>query len=65
LEKQINTTDIHSKNLLPLIAAASAIRKMEFLKDLIAETKTRKIPFKKNYEGLLQNYLFTGYPTAL
>jgi 4-carboxymuconolactone decarboxylase len=65
LEKQINTADIHSKNLLPLIAAAAALRKMEILKVLIAETKTRKIPFKKIYEALLQNYLFTGYPSAL
>ncbi|HEY6626342.1 MAG TPA: carboxymuconolactone decarboxylase family protein [Ignavibacteriaceae bacterium] len=65
MEKQINTADIHSKNLLPLIAAASALRKMEILKSLIAETKNRKIPFKKIYEVLLQNYLFTGYPSAL
>jgi len=65
LEKQLNTADIHSKNLLPLIAVASALRKMEILKVLIAETKIRKIPFKKIYEALLQNYLFTGYPSAL
>jgi alkylhydroperoxidase/carboxymuconolactone decarboxylase family protein YurZ len=65
LEKQINTTDIHSKNLLPLIAAASALRKMEILNSLIVETKLRKLPFKKIYETLLQNYLFTGYPSAL
>jgi len=65
LEKQINTADIHSKNLLPLIAAASALRKMEILKSLIVETKLRKLPFKKIYEALLQNYLFTGYPSAL
>jgi len=65
LEKQINTSDLHSKNLLPLIAASSALRKMEILKSLIVETKLRKLPFKKIYEGLLQNYLFTGYPSAL
>ncbi|HSW55133.1 MAG TPA: carboxymuconolactone decarboxylase family protein [Ignavibacteriaceae bacterium] len=65
MEKQINTADIHSKNLLPLIAAASALRKMEILKKLISETKTKKIPFKKIYEDLLQNYLFVGYPSAL
>ena len=65
MAKQINTSDIHSKNLLPLIAAASALRKMEILKSLIVETKTRKILFKKIYEALLQNYLFTGYPSAL
>jgi alkylhydroperoxidase/carboxymuconolactone decarboxylase family protein YurZ len=65
LEKQINTIDIHSKNLLPLIAAASALRKMEILKSLIVETKLRKLSFVKIYEVLLQNYLFTGYPSAL
>jgi len=65
LEKQINTSDLHSKNLLPLIAASSALRKMEILKSLIVETKLRKLPFKKIYETLLQNYLFTGYPSAL
>jgi alkylhydroperoxidase/carboxymuconolactone decarboxylase family protein YurZ len=65
LARQSNTADIHSKNLLPLIAAASAFRKLEILKSLIAETKTRKISFKKIYEALLQNYLFTGYPSAL
>jgi len=38
---------------------------MEILKSLIVETKLRKLPFKKIYETLLQNYLFTGYPSAL
>jgi alkylhydroperoxidase/carboxymuconolactone decarboxylase family protein YurZ len=65
LAKQINTAVIRSKNLLPLVPAASALRKMEVLKSLIAETKLRKLPFKKIYEALLQNYLFTGYPSAL
>ncbi|MBE0571264.1 MAG: carboxymuconolactone decarboxylase family protein [Ignavibacteriaceae bacterium] len=65
MEKQINTSDIHSKNLLPLIAAAAALRKMEILKDLIVQAKARKLPFIKIYEALLQNYLFTGYPSAL
>lgn len=65
MEKQINTADIHSNDLLPLIAAASALRKMEILKSLIVEIKLRKLPFKKIYENLLQNYLFVGYPSAL
>jgi 4-carboxymuconolactone decarboxylase len=65
LEKQIKTAHIHSENLLPLITAAAALRKMEFLKSLIVETKLRTLPFKKIYEALLQNYLFTGYPSAL
>ncbi|MDZ7623214.1 MAG: carboxymuconolactone decarboxylase family protein [Ignavibacteriaceae bacterium] len=35
------------------------------MKDLIVQAKARKLPFKKIYEALLQNYLFTGYPSAL
>ena len=65
LSKKIKTADQPSKNLVPLIAAAAALRKMEILKSLIVETKLRKLPFKKIYEALLQNYLFTGYPSAL
>ena len=53
------------ENLLPMIAAASALRKMKILKNLISEAKSYKIPFNKIYETLLQNYLFTGYPSAL
>ena len=53
------------ENLLPMIAAASALRKMKILKNLISEAKFYKIPFNKIYETLLQNYLFTGYPSAL
>jgi len=65
LSKKIKTAVQPSKNLVPLIAAAAALRKMEILKSLIVETKLRKLPFKKIYEALLQNYLFTGYPSAL
>jgi len=53
------------ENLLALIAAASALRKMTILKKLINEAKTYKISFNKIYETLLQNYLFIGYPSAL
>jgi 4-carboxymuconolactone decarboxylase len=38
---------------------------MKLLEELISEAKLSKIPFTKIYETLLQNYLFTGYPTAL
>jgi len=65
LSKKIKTADQHSKNLVPLIAAAAALRKMEILKDLIDEAKSRNISFIKIYEALLQNYLFAGYPSAL
>jgi len=53
------------KNLLPLIAAVSTLRKMDMLRELIIQAKFRKIPFIKIYETLLQNYLFVGYPSAL
>ena len=53
------------KNLLPLIAAVSTLRKMDMLRELIIQAKFRKIPFIKIYETLLQNYLFAGYPSAL
>jgi len=57
--------DVNAKNLLPLIAAASALRRMNILRELIIHAKSRKIPFIKIYETLLQNYLFAGYPSAL
>jgi 4-carboxymuconolactone decarboxylase len=57
--------DVNAKNLLPLIAAASALRRMNILRELIIQAKSRKIPFIKIYETLLQNYLFAGYPSAL
>lgn len=65
MEKQINTADLNSKNLLPLIAAASALRKMDILREFIVQAKFKQIPFIKIYETSLQNYLFTGYPSAL
>jgi alkylhydroperoxidase/carboxymuconolactone decarboxylase family protein YurZ len=62
---QVKIIDVNTKNLLPLIAAASALRKMDILREFITQAKFRKIPFVKVYETLLQNYLFAGYPTAL
>ena len=62
---QIKIIDVNPKNLLHLIAAASALRKMDILREFITKAKFRKIPFVKIYEALLQNYLFTGYPSAL
>ena len=58
-------SDVDSKNLLPAISAASALRRMNILSELIDKAKSRKIPFIKIYETLLQNYLFVGYPSAL
>jgi 4-carboxymuconolactone decarboxylase len=56
---------MNKDNLLPLIAATSALRKMKILKNFITEAISKKIPFIKIYETLLQNYLFVGYPSAL
>lgn len=53
------------QDILSLIAASAALRKEKLLKQLIAFSKTKNIPFKKIYETLLQNYLFTGYPSAI
>jgi len=65
LNTQFKSDKLNIRNLLPLIAATSAIRKMTKLRELIYQAKSRKIPFIKIYETLLQNYLFTGYPSAL
>jgi 4-carboxymuconolactone decarboxylase len=51
--------------LLPLICAAAALRKEEHLKLLIERAKFNSIGEKALYESLLQNYLFTGYPSAM
>jgi len=57
--------DISKKFILPLIAAASAINNFSLLRELILQAKTKRVPFAKIYEALLQNYLFAGYPSAL
>lgn len=54
-----------NKYLLPLIAAVSAKNEFKLLSELIIRAKTKRIPFSKIYETLLQNYLFAGYPSAL
>jgi len=65
LKKYIKIAEPNTRKLLPLIAAASALQKMNILRELVAQAKSRKIPFIKIYETLLQNYLFVGYPSAL
>ncbi|HEY6437415.1 MAG TPA: hypothetical protein VIY47_12560, partial [Ignavibacteriaceae bacterium] len=56
---------LSKKYLLPQIAAASAINQFELLRELILQAKADKVTFSKMYEALLQNYLFSGYPSAL
>jgi len=65
LKTQFKSDKLNARNLLPLIAATSALRKMTKLTELIHQAKSKKIPFIKIYETLLQNYLFAGYPSAL
>ncbi len=56
---------LKTQNILPLISAAAALRRVHMLNSMITLANLRKIPFEKIYETLLQNYLFTGYPSAL
>lgn len=56
---------LSKKYFLPLIASASAINEFKMLKEIIPQAKSKKVPFSKMYETLLQNYLFAGYPSAL
>jgi len=56
---------LEKKYLLPLICAAAVLRLDDFLEELILLAKSKRISNKKLYEALLQNYLFTGYPSAI
>ena len=57
--------NLSKKYLLPQIAAVSALNKFIELRESIHQAKTKRVPFSKIYEILLQNYLFAGYPSAL
>ncbi|HSP87077.1 MAG TPA: carboxymuconolactone decarboxylase family protein [Ignavibacteriaceae bacterium] len=57
--------NIPSRFILPLIAAASVLRKEKLFKELIYLSKEKRISPKKIYEILLQSYLFAGFPSAL
>ena len=63
--KQIKLTGISKKELLPLISASAVLRNSHRFKKVIVIAKLKRIPFKKIYEALLQNYLFAGYPSAI
>jgi len=56
---------LKKEDFLPLICAAAALRKEEQLKALLEKSKLHGIIGKPLYESLLQNYLFTGYPSAM
>jgi len=60
--------EIHSldeKEMLPLICAAAALRKENHLRIFLTKAKSIEINKSELYESLLQNYLFTGYPSAM
>lgn len=59
----INTFE--QEDLLPLVCAAAAIRDEKYLRTLIERAKLIGVKEKSLYESLLQNYLFTGYPSAM
>ena len=56
---------LQTYELLPLICASAALRMDDSLRMFFIEAKKRKINKIFIYESLLQNYLFTGYPSAL
>jgi len=56
---------LEKKYLLSLICSAAALRLDDILEELILLAKSKRIPNTKLYEALLQNYLFTGYPSAI
>lgn len=51
--------------LLALISAASVLRKEKYFAEILKIMIHKKISHKKIYEGLLQTYLFAGFPSAL
>jgi alkylhydroperoxidase/carboxymuconolactone decarboxylase family protein YurZ len=56
---------LEKEDFLPLICAAAALREEELLNELLDKSKLHGIKEKQLYESLLQNYLFTGYPSAM
>jgi alkylhydroperoxidase/carboxymuconolactone decarboxylase family protein YurZ len=57
--------NLKKEDILPLISAAAALRDDEKLKEFIVTGKKLGIKDVELYESLLQNYLFTGYPSAM
>jgi len=63
--KNTHLEKLKKEDFLPLICAAAALREEEHLKVLLEKSKLLGIKEKPLYESLLQNYLFTGYPSAM
>ncbi|HSL87772.1 MAG TPA: hypothetical protein VK870_00560 [Ignavibacteriaceae bacterium] len=56
---------IDIKYFLPLLSAASVLRKERYFRELLTLAKRENISSKKIYEAILQSYLFAGFPSAL
>ena len=61
----MNYNKLSKSDLLPLIAASAVMRDYKTLNSILSTAKLKRLKFVKIYEALLQNYLFTGYPSAL
>ena len=57
--------NLNEKDLLPLVCSAAALRKADYLRLFLLKAKSLNINKYELYESLLQNYLFTGYPSAI
>jgi len=56
---------IKKENILPMACAAAALRDEKKLRGFIVVAQENGIENIELYESLLQNYLFTGYPSAM
>jgi alkylhydroperoxidase/carboxymuconolactone decarboxylase family protein YurZ len=63
IDKQANK--FNKEGLLSAICAAAALREKNLLHKLLLKAKEVGIKTNALYESLLQNYLFTGYPSAM
>jgi len=63
--RRLQINKFKGEELLPLICAAAALRNEKYLKVFVERAITIGVKENVLYESLLQNYLFTGYPSAL
>jgi len=63
--KKLQINKFNEEKLLPLICAAAALRREDYLRAFIERAIVIGVKENVLYESLLQNYLFTGYPSAL
>ena len=63
--KRMKLNKFKSEDILPLMCAAAALRREDYLRAIIERAREIGMKEKVLYESLLQNYLFAGYPSAL